>query len=490
MTSLLTPRWAFVAIVAIGLFVMASRNVTDPDVWWHLRTGQLIVQNHAVFHTDPFSFTKFGQPWVNHEWLSDMLIFAVYRAMGFSALIVAFAAITSATFMIVFLRCEGRPYLAAAFAVWAATASAPAWGVRPQTLSLFLASLFLFLLERSYARPKLLWYTLPLMVLWVNLHAGFAIGIAFMVLFLAGDLLDITFGFEKWPQFRGRIQKLTVAIAACLAVIPLNPYGIRMYLYPLKTVYSKSIESYVSEWNSPNFHQSMYLPALLLLLAMLLAAAISPLRLRPRELLLLSVTAWAALHSARHVPLFALVAAPILSNLVYAWSRENWNRFGPGLIGDPRRSGSRLVSGIALAAFLIFACVRISYVLKTQPEVEKRSFPVSAVSFLRENRLPGPLFNSYNWGGYLIWQLYPEYRVYVDGRTDVYGDRFLDQFANAYQISNPSWRAPLDRWGIQTILLPPDAPLVSTLRLSPSWKRVYEDRQAVILHKTQPQLNQ
>jgi hypothetical protein len=490
MTSFLTTRRAFIAVVAIGLFAMAARNVTDPDVWWHLRTGHLILQNHGVFHTDPYSFTKFGQPWVNHEWLSGVLIFGIYRLAGWGGLIVTFAAITSVTFMLVFLRCEGGTYLAAAFAVWAATASAPAWGVRPQTLSLFLASLFLFLLERSYARPKLLWHTLPLTLVWVNLHAGFAVGIAFMVLFLAGDILDIALGCGRWSQFQVRLRKLSIAIVACLVVVPFNPYGMRMYWYPLRTVYSKSIEGYISEWSSPNFHQNMYLPALLMLLAILVAVATSPLRLRGRELLLLSVTSWAALHSARHIPLFALVSAPILSNLVRAWSKENWNCFDA--VGNQLLplSWRQLLNGIVLATFLLFGGFRVSHVIKAQPEVEKRSFPLSAISFLRENRLPAPLFNSYNWGGYLIWKLYPEYRVYVDGRADLYGDKFLDQFAGTYEISNPSWQVPMGEWGIRTVLLPPDAPLASALRLTPSWKEVYADSQAVIFSKTNHQANE
>src|ERR1700676_547839 len=91
MTSLLDTRRVFVMILAIGLFAMAARNVTDPDLWWHLRTGQLILQNHALFHTDPYSFTRFGQPWINHEWLSEVLLFGLYRVAGFGGLTVAFA---------------------------------------------------------------------------------------------------------------------------------------------------------------------------------------------------------------------------------------------------------------------------------------------------------------------------------------------------------------------------------------------------------------
>ena len=86
---------------------MAARSATDPDLWWHLRTGQLIVQNHAVFHADPYSFTRFGQPWVDHEWLSQVLMFGLYRLAGWGGLIAGFAAVVATAFMVVLLRCSG-----------------------------------------------------------------------------------------------------------------------------------------------------------------------------------------------------------------------------------------------------------------------------------------------------------------------------------------------------------------------------------------------
>jgi len=484
MTSLLDTRRVFVMILAIGLFAMAARNVTDPDVWWHLRTGQLILQNHAVFHTDPYSFTKFGQPWVNHEWLSDLVIFIVYRTAGWAGLILVFAAIVSTAFMCVFWRCSGPPYLAAAVTVLGAIASAPSWGVRPQTFSLLFASLFLLILERSSAHENLLWYTLPITLMWVNLHGGYAIGIAFMFLFIVGDLVDVALGFQKWSESRARLQKLVLALAACLAIIPLNPYGFRMYGYPVETVSSSSIQSYISEWLSPNFHDGMFLPLLLMLLAIFVAAAVSPLRLRPRELLLLAATTWAALHSARHIAIFVLVAAPLLSRLIYAWLSQNR---GAAFPAKPASAIPilRLCNGIVLAAFLAFTQIRVRQVVNGQSGAEARTLPSAAVSFFSNNQLPGPLLNYYNWGGYLIWKLYPAYRVYIDGRSDLYGDAFMDQAGATYNISNESWREPLEKWQIRSVILPPNAPLVSALRCQIGWKEVYGDPQAVIFEKDQ-----
>jgi hypothetical protein len=484
MMRLLDTRRVFVMILMIGLFAMAARNVIDPDVWWHLRTGQLILQNHAVFHADPYSFTKFGQPWVNHEWLSDVIISVVYRTAGWAGLIVVFAAIVSTAFMCVFRRCSGPPYLAAAVTVLGAIASSPSWGVRPQTLSLLFASLFLLILERSSGHQNLLWYTLPITLMWVNLHGGYAIGIAFMFLFIVGDLVDVALGFQNWSESRARLQKLGLALAACLALIPLNPYGFRMYRYPIETLHSSAIQGYISEWLSPNFHDGMFLPLLLMLLAIFVAAAISPLRLRPRELLLLAATTWAALHSARHIAIFALVAAPLLSRLIYARTSQSQRSAFP-----PKAASAvpilRLCNGLILAAFLAFTLIRLRQVVAGQADAEARTFPSASVSFISKNRLPGPLLNHYNWGGYLIWRLYPGHRVYIDGRSDLYGDAFMDQSGATYNISNESWREPLEKWQIRTVILPPNAPLVSALRCQSGWKEVYGDPQAVIFKRDQ-----
>jgi hypothetical protein len=150
--ELLQTRRLFVIILALGLFTMAARGVTDPDVWWHLRTGQLIIQNHKVFHTDPYSYTRFGQPWVDHEWLSQVLIFGLYRLAGWGGLIIGFAAVIASAFLVVFLRCPGRPYVAGVITLLGAFASAPSWGVRPQMITLLLASVLLLIFFGGHLR--------------------------------------------------------------------------------------------------------------------------------------------------------------------------------------------------------------------------------------------------------------------------------------------------------------------------------------------------
>ena len=480
MSSWLQTRNLFVIILAVGLFVLAARNVTDPDVWWHLRTGQLIIHNHQVFHADPYSFTRAGQLWVDHEWLSQIVIFALYKTAGWGGLISGFAALIAAAFLLVFLRSPGRPYVAGAITTWAAIASVPSWGVRPQVFTLLLASIFLLLLEHSEQRPKLLWWTPPLMLLWVNLHAGYAVGIALLAIFLAGDVLDWAFGGREPAPTPVRFRSLTLALVACIAIVPLNPYGASMYRYPLETLHSRAMLAYIGEWLSPDFHQGRYAAVLLMMLATILLPAISPRRLHARELLLLAVTMYAALRSVRHIPIYVLVAAPLLSTMVHAKLQE----LGKAGVFDPQLPMTRpkfFVNAMLLAGFGAFTVLRLHYVLGQQTQTEEREFPTAAVAFLSSRRPPAPMMNHYNWGGYFIWKLYPEYKVYIDGRADVYGDSFLDEFASVYYIKGQTWRAPLERWDIHTVVLPPDAPLVIALGTLPGWKQVFSDAQAVVL---------
>ena len=482
MTGFLQTRRLFVIILALGLFAMAARTATDPDLWWHLRTGQLILQTHSVFHVDPYSFTRFGQPWIDHEWLSQVLMFGLYRVTGWGGLIVGFGAVIATAFMVVFLRCPGRPYLAGAVTLFGAFASAPSWGVRPQMFTLLFASVLLLILERSYERPKLLWWTPALMLLWVNLHAGYALGIALMALFLVGDGLDVAFGFKDVPA--PRFRALAAAIVACIAVVPLNPYGTALYTYPLETVRSRAMQAYIGEWLSPNFHQHRYLPTLAMILATIVLPAISPRRLRPREVLLLSVATYAALRSVRHIPIYTLVAIPVLSAMMLAWLQENRiakNFWAKQTSMTPAKT---LLNALLLTGFVVFTIARVRNVTLGQATAEAKELPEAAVSFIAAQLPPAPILNHYNWGGYFIWKLYPDYRVYIDGRADLYGDAFMDDLAKTYYLRGDSWRNQFSRYGIRTVVLPPDAPLVTALQGMADWKTIYSDNQAVILTRT------
>jgi hypothetical protein len=472
MRGLLNVKHTFLAVLLVGLFALTARNVTDPDVWWHLKTGQYIAEHKSVPHADPFSFTRAGAPWVAHEWLTDLLLYQLQRITGFGGLIILFALVPCAAFFLLYLRCGPDPYVAGVATLGAASATMPVWGVRPQVLSLLLTSLWLLILERFERNPKVLWCTLPLTLLWVNLHAGFALGLALSALFLAGELVERVLGRSQQSASRLRIAALIFLLD--LLIVPLNPNGLRMFSYPIATLRSTAMQSYITEWASPNFHHAEYWPFLLVVLGTFATLGWSRREVRPRDLLLLLVSLYAGLYSIRMMPLFVLIALPFICRRLTDSSTSQ---------RQPVRRTSAFVTLLnctIVAAIMVFAGVHTAQVIERQPQAEMENFPARAVAFLQTHPLSGPIFNHYDWGGYLIWKLYPATRVFIDGRADLYGEQLLNQFADTYQFKG-AWQQTLQRWNIDTVLVPAGSVLATGLRSSPGWTVAYEDSQAAIL---------
>ncbi len=491
---ILTTRRLFTAILFIALFVMATREIADPDFWWHLRAGQVIFETASVPHVDIFSFTRAGQPWVAHEWLSELLIYLIFRFGSYPALILTFSFIISLSFVLVWARCQGKPYVAAFALLLAAFATAPTWGVRPQMLTLLLTSVFLLLLERYRHKGNVrsLYLLPPLMLLWVNLHSGFAVGLALIAAYLFGagvqrlisrpraraNAVDEAIRHSPDDQFRPNLTALALVFVICLLVVPLNPNGATMFVYPFETLTSQAMQTYIQEWFSPNFHQSEFQPFALLLLMTLGAVALSPKRTPQTHVLLLVLFGYAALRSSRNIPIFVLVATPVLSE--HAMALLNATGWLQALETRPLLPRTwQALNWVLLALVAGAAVLRIGAVVSNQTSVERAKFPARAVDYLQSNGLSGPIFNSYSWGGYLIWRRAPGERVYIDGRADVYGDAFMEAYSGAYQ-GEPGWQALFDKYQIETVLVEPNAPIAGTLKHRVGWNQVYADSQAVI----------
>jgi len=476
----------FVAILFIALFTMTVREISDPDFWWHLRAGQYIVENATIPHTDPFSFTTAGKEWITHEWLSEVFIFGVYRLGGFALLSLLFSGIITVAFGLTFARSEGKPYLAGFALLLGALATAPTWDVRPQMLSLFLMSVFLFLLDRYAAAQdtRLLFALPPLMLVWVNLHSGYALGLVVIGAYWFSALVE---GFaNRWrqkkaptlssPSFTPRTTRnlFIVLILSALAVL-FNPNAARMFIYPFETLTSPAMQRYIQEWFSPDFHQTEWLPFALLLVALIFTTLLARARVPLAHVLLVCLFALAGLRSVRNIPLFALVAIPILSAQLAAWI--------------PLRASSRptprplqIINVIIVAVIAIAALARIGGVVENQANVERAKYPAAAVEWIQQNRPAPNLYNSYGWGGYLIWKLYPDYLVYIDGRADVYGDAFIEDFLEIYRAS-AGWENKLAKKNVRLVLIEPDAPLARALANDSQWTRVFADSQSAIFEK-------
>jgi hypothetical protein len=480
------PRFA--AILLFGLLAMTARSATDPDLWWHLRTGQWIVETGQVPHSDPFSFTRAGHAWVSHEWLSEVVFYELWKHGGAAALIVFSAMVTTLGFMLLYLRClpsGGKRHWAAAATALSALAAAPSWGVRPQMFTFTLASLLLWLIEAGEFRPKLMLWIPPLFLIWLNLHAGFALGPALLLAYGAGLIMETALGNTPWQQTRPILLRVLLLLLACLALVPLNPSGSQLYRYPFDTLRSSGMRSLIGEWHSPDFHASMYRPLLLVWLLLLTALASSRSRTRGRIIVPLILVSFAALDAVRHVPIFVLLATPIIAAALPA---------SASAVSDRRRDASRfrpLFNGAVIILFAVFALVKWVSLARNQDAREAERFPQQAVAFLRTTA-PNPgesstnIFVYYDWGGYAIWKLYPEYRVFADGRADLYADDLLRQSIKTVVELRTGWRDVLERWKVEVVLVPPSCALAQALLLDPNWHAQFSDSKAIVLLRTHP----
>jgi hypothetical protein len=492
MLKTLTTQRLMVAILFILLFAMAVRIPLDTDTWWHLRSGEYILAHRAVPLTDPFSLTRLDQPWIDHSWGSQIIMYGFYKLFGGAGqpgdggnvgLAVYTALLATAGMVFVYLMCEGNVYLRAFVVILAAAAAAVFWSARPQMTSFFLSTVVLYLLYLyKQRRVDRLWLVPIIMVIWVNLHSGFAIGFILLVGAIAGEILGRLFD-GKNPDVLpwSKIGKLAAITVISLAVLVVNPNTTTMWTYPFRTVGIGVLQQFIQEWSSPNFHGRETWPFVFLLLGTLAAVGLSGKRIDWTDLVLVSGTAFLSLYAGRTISTFAVVAAPVLSRHANAILEERGLRLPRA---RPVRGVALVLNWLILAVVVAGAGAKIVLALnpKTVAEAQIEGLPVKAADYLNANNPAGPMFNTYNWGGYLMFAA-PQYPVFVDGRTDLYNDSLLTQWLQTMQ--GDGWQATFEQWHINLAVIERDSTLAKLLRQEPAWKEVYQDIQASIFQRQQ-----
>jgi hypothetical protein len=390
-----------------------------------------------------------------------------------------------------------------------AITSAVIWVARPQMVSFLLAGLVLFLLEK-YKREGRRWiYALPLVtLLWVNIHGGYAIAFMLLGVYVVGEIFNNLTRHSEDPVLSWRqIRTLLLLGLIAFAVVVVNPHGWQMWLYPFRTVGIGALRDFIQEWRSPDFHLSLTWAFLAMLLLSLAVLGRSPRRADWTDLAMLGLWSCAGLFAARNIGLYGLLTIPALAR----YADAAWGQYLPGerkgvpgvsqyersreLVGTqetplvpsvPTRSfSSTRLNWVLLGLVLFAALVKIGVALNPQEAIkaEQEGLPAKAVQFIQENRPAGPLFNSYNWGGYLIYKLWPAYPVYIDGRTDLYDDAFIRRYLDTV-AGGEEWQQVLDEDGINLVLIESDSTLARFLKQDPAWQELYHDEMASVFARS------
>ena len=472
-----------------------SLFAADGDPGRHIRVGTYILETRSIPDTDVFSHTMFGETFIPFEWLSEIIFAAFHMWAGLAGDVVLVSLLFAATVGLVYVTMTraGIPSLIAfGFAFASMILQAAHLHPRPHMFTTLLVAAFAYLLleSRRDGRTRRLLLLPVLMLLWANLHGGFLVGFILLVLFLADAWL-------RSRQSEGMESRyawtLTGIVGLCFAASLITPAGVALWPHTTGYLGEKYLVAFTQEYNSPNFHD----PLLKFFLAVLMAGT-GVLALLRSRVDFLGVTMWIlfaafSLHSGRNIPLFAVLAIPWMAGWTVMLLGQEADH-SPAARRFQEWSGrfsstEDLLPGWPVAGLGLV----ILTVLALQPDRREairfsaKAFPVDAVEFLYESGFepPGPVYNEFGWGGYLLYRAWPDIPVFIDGQTDFYGEELTREYV-AIRALEPGWQEHLDRHDVRWALIPPDVALNQALDLSEDWESAYSDSTASVWVRTVP----
>jgi hypothetical protein len=462
------------ALLVLATFLVALMFRVDPDTWLHDVVGQRILSTHSWPSTDTYSFTASGTEWMAYEWLADVVLAQVMHISGLRGWMALLFGLASCLILLIYyysyLRCGNSK------AAFVATALVlPLAGVwftlHPQLFGYVLLVIALICLEHfRQGRRWGLWLLPVVFLLWVNTHGTFVFGFCALGIYWLGGLVDLRVGSllaDRWPA-RERMQMAAATLGSLLACC-VTPYGTRLLTYPGQVFFLQpEMTATMASWRAIPFniwHGQLFLAFLLLFMAAVVV--FRPLvRIEELALLLLAVV-MTAFHT-RALPLFAIVFAPLLAGLLDRWV--------------PNYESRRDLYGLNA---LLIICAAFG-IVKGFPSREKPertiadNNPQGVVDFLRRHPQPQPMLNDLTWGGYLIYSLGPEERVFMDCRIDIY--EYTGVFTDYLHMMRVEPDAPwlLQKYDLRSCLIPSGGALATFLQSSPAWTRVYGDKMCVL----------
>jgi hypothetical protein len=459
-------------LAPLAVLTLRSR-FSDPDLWWHLRTGQIIWTGREIPRTDLLSFTTGQYPWVPHEWLAQLGIYAAWKAGDYSGLMLGFCLLTIAFLVIQYISCSlycrnAKVAFLGALVTWFFATTGLA--IRPQLLGYTLLACELLILHLGRSRDRRWFFLLPLLfAVWVNSHGSFFFGMIVLAVMLLCGFVRLDMGLLASRPL-SRAQRITLLWAAALSVAVLfaNPAGWQLVAYPLRTIFDARMPlDSVTEWQRLSFDDVRAFGLLANAAGILLIALTLKSKLYADELALLAAAFGMAVLHQRLLFAWGIVAAPILCRqLAGAWDADRTDR-------------NRILPNAILTIASVLVAVAAFPGPGALDSQVRRGNPVAAADFIRSTHLEGRMLNDYAFGGYLTWAL-PQRKVFIDGRADVYAWTGVLEDYGAWATLREDPNLLLDKYHIDFCLLPRSAPLARVMRYLPGWTERYSDASSVI----------
>lgn len=464
------PALLAVLLIVVAIFTVRGR-FNDPDLWWHLKTGEVIWNTHAIPRMDPFSFTANGQAWIVQEWLAELSIYAAYELGGYSGLMLWLCVLASLLLIAGYALCwlysrNCKIAFLGAMGIW--YFATVGFSIRPQMVGYLLLLCELAILRLGRDRnPRWFLVLPPLFALWINCHSSFVFGWIVFAVVLACSFLEFRAGLLISMRWKNRSRTaLAVSFVISTAALFINPIGPKLIWYPFDVMFRQPLNlGIVGEWHPAPFSdiRAWALPALAMLVVLI--PLLKRIELRLEDLILVGLGFCLAVQHRRMLFVFGILAAPVLCRLF----ADNWRSY------ESEREHP-LVNAclIAMAALAIGLGFPSSQSLAAQVS---RTNPVKALAFLDRSSYSGRMLNEYLYGGYLIWAE-PGRKVFIDGRADLYEPvGVLADYVKFMKLSGEP-QSILGKYRIDLCLLSRDNPMCRVLLLLPGWKKVYSDERA------------
>jgi hypothetical protein len=480
-------------IVLAGIFIFVNTHPIRPyDFWWHITIGREILASGHIPSVDIYSYTAAGQPYPSYQmfWLMEILLYSVYKLGGAALVVFLQSLMITSAYAVVFMICKqvSHSWRVTAFGVlFAAALGLNDWNVRPQSITFLLASLILLAIYAYRRKPRASWLVIfPVsMLIWVNSHGTFVIGLV---------LIAIWWVQELWETLIQRIRhKSDVEIKrilvpglvfgfsslACL----INPRGPGIINYVQTLTSSSVVQNLVTEWAPPSFTTMMGAIFFIGLIGSGLLLVLSP--KKPNSFQIITYVGFGILsiRTSRGIVWFGLVMAPVVAGQLAALIE----RYKKPAQQAEHQAGSGLMNGLFVSLIILMAIATLPWFKSVLPLPTAKAgliaaeTPMQATQVLLDDAPPGRVFNAMSFGSYLIWAAYPQYRVFVDSRIELFPEQVWADYLN---ISNAEgdWEGRLDYYGVNTLMLSPSAqrPLVHAAGPSDTWSLVYEDDVSVI----------